>query len=722
MKSFLKYIFIAVIIFGVFSPVVDAQMGNLQPMASQLAARQGDSTLGESLLGGIFGTAGEWLTSIFAWVGYEILIKITAWILGLSGILLDQVISTTIITMTQKVNAMTGINTAWQITRDLMNIAFIFLLIYEGIKLIIGSGSSTEIKKLITGIVLASLLINFSLFFTKVLIDASNIVTIGLYNATISGGGTSIGGGNVGVTNLSVGLSAPYMQALGFTSMFTNTSFLSVVGNAGGGTQTLIFSIMGAILFLVTSFVFFAISVMLIVRYIVLIILMMLSPVAYMGLALPFMKPYANQWWESLKGQLLFAPIFMFMSLIVLTLMSSPNFITITGGGVSNWGEIVNPGGGAGGGAVGLLINFAVIIGLTIGSLIIAKSTASKGSDMIKTVTGKAGAYAGGLVMGGTARLGRATVGRAGNAISNSERLKNMEVEGNVLTRNLARYGRVGGTKLATSSLDVRGASAYKTLEESAGMKNYFGKAPDAKKVNFQKIREDKAEKEANYAKSLKPSDEEKERIKQQTGHSDLEDKEKNIKTNFETATKEANELLEKKQNAQKELEKAESDLANITEEKEIAEAKIKIDTIKTKIKDADENREIQIKNRDKFKKELDEVAEKIKESQKNLDKIYSERVEAYAGLVENESRMSIYAKNIFKIPFTGSFGTSGDNKFIAKKIREKNKEKSKKEKLADLALEVAKEDGDTPKEEPKKEAGGEGEKKEGGEGEAKTT
>lgn len=737
MKKFFPYILILILLFGTFAPsFVDAQTGIIPPAsqnsmpATQASAQNNEGNFWSNLYKLL--TPIDWLNGAVGWLAYEILIRVTTFILGLSGILLDQVIGQTIITMSAKINAMTGINTAWQITRDLMNIAFIFLLVYEGIKMIIGSGSTNEIKKLITGIVLAALLINFSLFFTKVLIDASNIVTIGLYRATIDDSIANVGGTGVGITQIS-GLSVPYMQSLGFTSIFSNASFNNVVGEDSSGTQMLIFSMMTGVLFLVTSFVFFAISIMFIIRYIVLIILMMLSPVAYMGIALPFMKPYANQWWESLKGQLLFAPIFMFMTLIILTLISSAGFVT--GGNSGDWGNVINPTqGGAGGGAVGLLINFAVIIGLTIGSLIIAKQSATKGSDMIKTMTGKASAFAGGLVMGGAAVAGRRTVGRVGDAISNSETVKNWATSDNMLVRSAGKSALVAGNKAATSTFDVRGSSAYKSLESSTGMKGQFGKASDPKKQTYSALLKTKAEKQGEYAKLLKPSDneyakakdadkKEKDRLKSEMDNAEAENKkaENNAKTERDKLT-----------NIQNKISEQEAEL-KATLVKELQEnIKAEINRLKNEEKTQKENVKV-LDDLAKSRKEAFDSAKKAHDDYKDAEEnkikaIYENRANFYASTKDNTA-MSRWTQSLLVGGFGEKWGTAmsdeinSRNRTVARKIRGVVKERPKvtKNALKELGIEVSDDAPSENKTEEKKPDEG-GDKKEGGEGENKTS
>ena len=73
------------------------------------------------------------------------------------------------------------IGDAWTIVRDLSNIFFILILLYIAIKTILGLGGS-EVKKMIVQVIIMALLINFSMFFTKIIIDSSNILALVFYN------------------------------------------------------------------------------------------------------------------------------------------------------------------------------------------------------------------------------------------------------------------------------------------------------------------------------------------------------------------------------------------------------------------------------------------------------------------------------------------------------------------------------------------------------------
>lgn len=417
MKKYFATLFIfAIILFGFFTPtnIIHAQSVCNPIYGFDLAA--------------CFANA---MGDLFASVAYFIL-TFVAYFLWLAGIFLDNVLKFTIIDLRENIAGLIGINIAWKMIKDLMNIVFIFMLVYQGIMLILGLDNTDSIKRFIIGIVMSAVLINFSLFFTKVLIDVSNVVSIGFYksiitsSAPISLPATPVGGPSFITVQ---GISAPFMTNLGLSS-FWKVDSISQMRNANGGSNSalILLPVMGIILFAIVTFVFFSIGVVFAVRFVVLLILLVLSPIAYMGLALSGMKRFANQWWNALNSQLIFAPIYMIMTWVVLSLMGTSGFITNS----ADWSTLVNAGGAAGAassatatsGVFNLLFNFFIIIALALMSLFISKSVSSSGSGYIGKMTGQATATAGALAFGGSAWAGRKSFGLIGNRVADSASLQ----------------------------------------------------------------------------------------------------------------------------------------------------------------------------------------------------------------------------------------------------------------------------------------------------------
>ncbi|MBY0376776.1 hypothetical protein K2P96_02275, partial [Patescibacteria group bacterium] len=73
------------------------------------------------------------------------------------------------------------IDGAWGVVRDISNIFFILVLLYVAMEIILDLGGHGA-KKTIVAVIIMALMINFSMFFTKIVIDSSNILALIFYN------------------------------------------------------------------------------------------------------------------------------------------------------------------------------------------------------------------------------------------------------------------------------------------------------------------------------------------------------------------------------------------------------------------------------------------------------------------------------------------------------------------------------------------------------------
>ncbi len=406
------------------------------------------------------GMIGGWVMTALARIGYMAL-QISAELLGLSGLLLNKVISITILNMSDNLKGMVGIGIVSKVIRDLMNIMFIFILVYQGIKMIIGRASSATIRSIIGGIIAASLIINFASFYTKVIFDASNIATVGFYNSIMGEDATS--------RDANTGISNAFMSALNLTSFFdskVSTSFSDVSTMAGGdSTKIFIITMGGSILFIITTFIFVAMSAMYAMRYLVCIALLMTAAISVVGLAFPGMKSLgslSDKWWSTLTGQALFPPINMIMVWIVITLMTNKGFLNeVTASG--NLATVMTKPDQS---SILLLLNFFLIIGLMVYSLILSKNFATQGVKQIGDWTGKATAFAGGAVFGGAGALGRNTIGRIA---ANKANDKGLQERADMGSRS-AKMQLAASKYVAGGSFDVRRSAVAEKAQDLSGV------------------------------------------------------------------------------------------------------------------------------------------------------------------------------------------------------------------------------------------------------------
>ena len=429
-------------------------------------------TYGGSLADGLAGLALDTITAVPAGLS-ELVVMLLSFGLWLAGVFFNFVVDETIIRAAQSAlgsnssNVLRpGIETAWKLVRDLINMSFIFILLYQSIQLILGR--TNEAGKTIIKVAAVAILINFSIFITQVVVDASNIVAIGFYDAFTTIPNTSGSGDTVTDRGNTGGISNAYMTALGIPSVFSGIGKgIGVAITGVGATNMLIVNLFTSLLLIVTVFVFSAAAIMLLVRYIMIIFLIILSPLAFAGIILPGTQRYTKQWWETLTGQALFAPVFMIMTWVNLTLVSSlyadsnthsleSLFQTLTDTSATNIGTDI----------LASFFNFSLIIGTAIASLIIAKQFANRGGKGFGTLTN----YIGGAALGGAAWAGRRTAGKYAQNLSNNAAFR--EKMGRSVFGNLALKTV---DKTATGSFDARGTKLGGTIFEGMGKASSTG-------------------------------------------------------------------------------------------------------------------------------------------------------------------------------------------------------------------------------------------------------
>ena len=406
----------------------------------------------------------------------EVLLRLASLFSGLGGLILNFSVWFTVVNMAENIENIGAIETTWAVVRDVANMGFIFVLIYASIKTILGMGS--DIRRLIINIVIAAILINFSLFATRLVIDASNIVATTFYSAMTPEAVES--DGSLDLTTQ--GLSNAYTSVLDLQKIYD-------AGKAGeeiDSTTILTVGVVGSIILLVAAFSFFLIAILLFIRYAVLIFLMILSPIAFVAQVLPGISDYGKKWRDALFGQAIFAPLFLFLTWISLYILQNTK-VQIQSANISSVGFS--------GGLVTLLVQSIIVITFMVITIVVSKDFASRVPGGLNKVVGWASGVAGGATFGMAGRLGRNTFGRVGAAVGESERLKDIASKGGA--RGMAaRLSLAAGRKTAKQNFDLRGTPIGGGLD-----------AGKAQKGGFEKTLKDKRKKEADFAKSLGPSD-----------------------------------------------------------------------------------------------------------------------------------------------------------------------------------------------------------------------
>lgn len=236
---------------------------------------------------------------------YTAVITITGWFMGLGAMLLNWGISDFVLGFARLFNE-TGVGVAvdsvWTLIRDFVNMTFIFGLVYIGFRMILESNDS-QTKHWLATLIMAALLINFSLFITKAIIEVSNQFAVVIlesgFTVTEEDGRKEV---NIGGT---------LMDSMGLSSTLGIVTSQNGEGLPEG--QGLLYIAGTGTMFMVAGFVFAVGGVLLIIRFAVLMFYLVLSPVLFLGWILPPLSGSMNKYWRKFLGESFFAPVYVLM-------------------------------------------------------------------------------------------------------------------------------------------------------------------------------------------------------------------------------------------------------------------------------------------------------------------------------------------------------------------------------------------------------------------------
>ena len=391
-------------------------------------------------------------TSSYGYVMTQIM-GLFAYLVGIAMITLDNAMYYTVVHMGSYISGLTAIGTAWRILRDVGNIILIFGFLAIGITVILDTQKFGYSTKMLPMLLVAAVFLNFSLFFSEVIIDAGNLFATEFY--------TQINNGNpaapVDFSTASVhneGVSNAIMSQLGLQTLYGDALTNKQIFAAG---NTWFLGFMGVLLFLIAAFVMFSLAFILIARFVFLIFLIVIAPIGFAGLAVPKLSGTASWWWSEIFNQTITAPVLLLLLYVALAVITDAHFLTgfttannsITAGSLANsWTGWLSGGGGIGG-LASLMLSFLVAMGLLLLVTIVAKKMSAFGADWATKWGGRLSfglaAYGLSAPINGVSRIGRKTLQRY--------------APNNVLTRTLSQ-GLSFGEKARMDIRSVPGVSA----------------------------------------------------------------------------------------------------------------------------------------------------------------------------------------------------------------------------------------------------------------------
>ncbi len=377
-----------------------------------------------------------------------------------------------------------AVNNLWTTVRDIFNLTFIFGLVYIGFKMILDSSDSNA-RKMLVHIILAALLVNFSLFFTKFIVDFSNIAA-----AQIAQGFEV---GQIGGVDRYL-IADKFIDEMGVSSIWGEGKGLSALVNGEASPYTYIFGMM--IIFIITAFVFFVGGILLMIRFVVLNLYMILSPIMFLGWVFPGLASYSQMWWNGFLARAFFAPAYLLMLYFAATILTEFAALNQSAGTKGIGDFLMDPAKNQE--AFGNIVPyFAMMAIFLIAAVIVAQKMAGQGGEMAMSigksmVGGTRRALqrgAGNATFGGIGWVGQKTIGLGAHTLANSKGLNKWASES-----KLGEYVHKASTKVADSSLDVR---------QIAGLGKALGIGEGTKGGLSTRIKQ-QATADAAYQKSLK--------------------------------------------------------------------------------------------------------------------------------------------------------------------------------------------------------------------------
>jgi len=361
----------------------------------------------------------------------------------------------------EKFTGVAVVTAGWKVCRDIANIGFSLVLLVMAFDSVLQL-NKYPIKTILPRLVVAALLINFSLVFCGMIIDFSQIMTRYFYDAAV-GSNTQ-------------GLSGELVDALNIQSIYKEppSGWGDKVKSDGPGS-IIIGMLFGTVILLIAAFSIAAAAIYFIVRMVSLWLLMIFAPIAWISMIVPGAPEiggYWNKWWGEFLKWSFFAPVYMFF--IYLAIMMA-KMAPITSSGASIETSLSSQTGFLADGIYKLLQYIAIII-ILIGGLKYAQ---------------KAGVAGAGAVM------------KAGKAITNGAKSYAMNKTG--ISGLKERYGEVK-EKYFTAPMAANQAKwatrfGSKSAEER-NMKTQAKKMEDTQSVTDIKAAADKGDPNAAYAMS----------------------------------------------------------------------------------------------------------------------------------------------------------------------------------------------------------------------------
>ncbi len=211
-----------------------------------------------------------------------------------------------------------ALNIGWTVFRDFANILIIGMFVFIAISLILGLKEYGQ-KKLIANVLVIAVLLNFSLLFTTLIIDGSNYVAQQFYNGMR--------------TSTTSGIAQAFLKPMGITTIWQDAGKLTekAAEDNDSGWAAYFFGAVGGLMLFAVSCVLLYGSYLIAARGVLLVVLMLVSAVAFATYLIPSLSggEYGfKAWLKTLLNAAIFAPLLMLSLAISLAIVTVAGDIT----------------------------------------------------------------------------------------------------------------------------------------------------------------------------------------------------------------------------------------------------------------------------------------------------------------------------------------------------------------------------------------------------------
>ncbi|MBI1961012.1 MAG: hypothetical protein HYS43_01930 [Candidatus Liptonbacteria bacterium] len=446
--------------------------------------------IGKAVESGV-GTIVYGLLYLFGWI--------SAQALSFCGVLIDFAFN-----LNSQIITSPAVQLGWIVSRDLANLGFVLVIIAIAFATVL-QWSSYGMKALLAKLIVAAVLINFSLPIAGVFIDFAGTITgFFIQNSTPENAhdfGTAL---------------ATAFAPQRLLDVKSSDEISDIITQEAGRGFSAIASLVFALVFNGVAIIsFLALAAMFFVRFLALTILMVISPMAWLCFAFPNLSGYAGKWWSEFLRWTFFAPaVSFFIYLAMYTTLNRGQFLESALAPIDETIRDVGKG-FVQNDFVTNATDMILLTGLLMGGLVVANKLGIAGADIglkyanayaKKVTVGAGGAAAGGVGRWAsrTARTlgknekGEGYVQRGVNALSRVPVLgRPMGIVNAALTRaseqdqarvdalQKERYGKVSDDVLMSAAStvgrsDVQRAAVLAEIAKRGKVSKFFPSTKDA--------------------------------------------------------------------------------------------------------------------------------------------------------------------------------------------------------------------------------------------------